>query len=73
LNRYVFASVENFRQKNIDISTARKSLNGAIALKHIELLTDNQFNSIRFNENFEFRSEGVTELLQSSDWIDEIK
>ena len=66
--RFVIGNISDFEQNGINIVSERKSNNGK-AIKHLEHLTDEQFANIRFNDNFEFKSdEALTELLDNIEW-----
>jgi len=67
--RYIIGNVTDFTTVGIDIITERTSTDGK-ALKHIESLTDEQFDIIRFDSKFEFKSD-VEELMASPEWTND--
>jgi hypothetical protein len=67
--RFIIGNVTDFEAIPIDISTERKSINGSRVLKHIELLTDAEFEAVRYNAAFEFKSdEAIAELMATEEW-----
>ena len=71
--RYIIGNKDDFTTAGIEITTERTSSTG-LALKHIENLTDEQFETVRFDERFEFKSdEAVEEMLASPEWCSEIE
>lgn len=68
--RFIIGNVEDFETVGIDITTDRKSIDGIKAMKHIEHLTDDQFNIVRFDSDFKFKSgESLEEMLLSDEWL----
>ena len=65
--RFVIGMVADFEETNIDISTARKSLDDTQAIIHIEKITDEELEAIRYNSNFQFTSKSE-EVLQEEGW-----
>jgi hypothetical protein len=69
--RFIISDTINFENSNIPIDNERKSLDGSKTLKHIEHLTDEQFNVVRFDSNFNFMSDDdVYNLMQTLEWKD---
>jgi len=51
------------------IKGSRKNKQKTKAIIHIENLTDEEFEEVRYNPNFIFKSEGIDELLQTVEWF----
>lgn len=69
--RFILGTVSNFDLLGINTETNRKSLDGTKALVHQETLTDEQFETIRYDETFQFISNGaLDELLNTAEWSD---
>jgi len=69
--RYCIGPVAKFESKKIKIGTERKSIDGTKALKHIELLTDAEFETIRYDTDFIFmsdESDNIRKLMDSKEW-----
>ena len=69
--KFVIANISDFEQVGIDVSTCRKSIDGLKALKHIENLSAEELNTIRFMQEFEFVGESIHELMQTEEWREE--
>lgn len=67
--RFIIGDVESFSTTGIDTASDRKSVDGIKAMKHIELLSDTQFDAVRFNQSFTFLSDdALYELLETAEW-----
>lgn len=67
--RFVIGSVEAFNIASIEVASDRRSVDGSKAMKHIELLSDAEFDAVRFNQSFEFLSDdALFELIQTPEW-----
>jgi len=65
----VIGNVADFDAAGIDITTERRSLDSIRTFKHIELLSDAEFENVRFDAAFEFKSDAaMDEMLQGEDW-----
>jgi len=50
------------------IKGSRKNKQKTKAIIHIENLTDEEFEAVRYNPNFIFQSEGISELMLTDSW-----
>jgi hypothetical protein len=69
--RYCISTLDNFSKKNISIKNERKSNNGTKALKHIELLTDKEFEAVRYDPAFQFISDEkgeIEKVMETKEW-----
>jgi hypothetical protein len=73
--KFVLALVEDFERVGINVLTERHSVDGTKALKHIETLTADELNAIRFDAVFQFiGDENIYVLMNTEEWntMDEI-
>ena len=69
---WVLATIEDFNNANINITTERKSVDNSKAIKHISLLTVEEWENIRYNSNFIFLDQSDCEILmKTSEWNSE--
>ena len=55
--------------KPMDVSDERHSIDGTNALKHIELLTADQLNLMRFDALFQFVGDAeIYDLMETPEW-----
>lgn len=67
--RFIVGNVADFDSVGIDITSERESIDNTKSLKHIELLSDEQFETVRFDKRFEFLSdENLEALIATSEW-----
>jgi len=67
--KFVIALIEDFVRVNIDVSNERHSVDGLKALKHIENLSADELNNIRFKSVFQFiGDEEIYTLMETSEW-----
>jgi len=67
--KFVVATLTDFARVNIDVSNERKSIDGLKALKHMELLTADQFNLMRFDALFQFMGDAeIYALMETPEW-----
>jgi hypothetical protein len=64
----VSADVADCKAKGLTIKSERKSVDESKIIKHIENLTDAEFEKIRYDPKFVFRSEGIEALMQTEEW-----
>ena len=61
----------NVEGKEINIKklhSCRKSIDKTKVIIHIENLSDSEFEAVRYNPKFIFKSEGIEELMLSKEW-----
>jgi len=67
--KFVVATLTDFDRVNIDVSNERLSVDGTKLLKHIELLTADQFNLMRFDTLFQFVGDAeIYALMETAEW-----
>jgi hypothetical protein len=67
--RFIIGNVADFEAIPIDISTERRSVDGTKALKHIELLSEEELEAVQSNSAFEIVSnDAVGELMATEEW-----
>jgi len=67
--KFVVATLTDFARVNIDVSNERLSIDGTKLLKHIELLTADQFNLMRFDTLFQFVGDAeIYALMETAEW-----
>ena len=67
--KFVVATLTDFARVNIDVSSERLSIDGTKSLKHMELLTADQFNSMRFDGLFQFVGDAdIYDLMETPEW-----
>ena len=69
--RYCVGTINDFSKKNIKITTERKSNNNKKVIKHLELMSDAEFEAVRYDPAFQFISDEVGEieaLMETAEW-----
>jgi len=67
--KFVVATLADFDRVNIYVSNERLSIDGTKLLKHIELLTADQFNLMRFDTLFQFVGDAeIYALMETAEW-----
>jgi len=67
--KFVVATLAGFDRVNIDVSNERLSIDGTKSLKHMELLTADQFNLMRFDALFQFVGDAeIYDLMETAEW-----
>jgi len=67
--KFVVATLTDFARVNIYVSNERISVDGTKSLKHMELLTADQFNLMRFDTLFQFVGDAdIYALMETSEW-----
>lgn len=67
--KFVVALVEDFNRVNINIDNERHGADDTKALKHIENLSADELNSIRFKSVFQFiGDENIYGLMETEEW-----
>ena len=70
--RFAIGNTNDLSEIGIETDGLRKSVDGTLSIIHIEFLSDEQFEAIRFNPSFTFKSgESMEELMKTPVWNDD--
>ena len=69
---FIVSDISNFDNLGISTDNERKSVDQLKTIKHIEHITDEQLNIIRFDDKFDFLSnDNFYNLMNTEEWKDE--